>query len=554
MREIDQQIINLLKHERMMINELASQLDVSQQTIRNRISHLNNYQQMMIIERGLVTLIVSDMDLQMLNDDLFIRYLVVVDIVIVSKIASFLYCSEKTVYAKVKRERELLKNQKSFQNLVQLHMFIANNFEYMASYLPTYSHADLQKLTMQQKYFDYSNLTVDITNLVISLNEPATMNLEEECSLFIMRFVRYLKYSFDSIYFTEQTLEELSAHLRASYLKIKYKIGEQIIDCNRVIGKYQTMFNVFCESIQYFLKIEEMEFGNDQLIYIFVILLRDITAHKKRITNVVILCENGVATSYLLEQQLRMWFEAYKCIYIGTVDKYQIIKKQIGDDYLIISASTRIHGERVIIVDGVLDNKDISKISKYLTLKQSNHLPEYQLYTQIRRLLKPGVDYNLFKQTLWENKRKEGYMLIDLIKANMIQRQSTCQNWETAIRSCARALVKNGYVTENYVEAMIANVHKLGTYIVLVDGFALPHSKPEDGALKVGISVLVLENAVEFPDDKKVNVIMTLSTSKANDHLQALVDLANLLKNENVINDLINLKNEKEIYEYIKNF
>ncbi|MBW5380501.1 PTS sugar transporter subunit IIA, partial [Brachyspira hampsonii] len=71
-------------------------------------------------------------------------------------------------------------------------------------------------------------------------------------------------------------------------------------------------------------------------------------------------------------------------------------------------------------------------------------------------------------------------------------------NWEEALRIGAKSLVDNNSIEEKYVQSIIDDVYKYGPYVVLTDGAAMPHSRPENGVLKMGMSFLKVKNGVDF--------------------------------------------------------
>lgn len=552
MKKIDMKIIKLLESSSMTIDDISSQLGISKQTVRNRVKHLNYYKDIIKVEQGLVTKIGEINISEKIDEDDYIYFLLLIDEINIKKMSAYLYYSEKTMYAKVKKKRENLKNR--FSNVLQVHIFLETNYEKIKYYVKDYNLERCHQKAMNLSLYNYDSLTIPISKLVSQKDRPQSLSLERECELFVKRFIRYIRYCFDSVIFTKQTINELETHLISSYLTIYYDIDEsEQININ-IISKYFIYYNAFCENIKYFLKVEGMTLGSNQSIYIFVILLKDILNSKPEQIKIIVLCENGIATSYLVEEQLNQYFEKFQCMYIGSINQYLKVKDTITEKYLIINVGEQLNYENAINVSPIFDHKTISNLSKYLCVKTGGQLTDYQLFTKLKRALKKSVDYKEFKTILNETYQKEEYMLVDLIKPQMIQSKAWVVNWQNAIKVCAKPLLKEEYITINYVDAMIENVYELGTYIILVDGFALPHSKPEDGSLKVGVSILTLKEPVIFPGGKPVNVIMTLSTSKANEHLQALVDLSNFLKMDNVIEKLVSLETAEQIYQYIKDF
>lgn len=110
--------------------------------------------------------------------------------------------------------------------------------------------------------------------------------------------------------------------------------------------------------------------------------------------------------------------------------------------------------------------------------------------------------------------------------------QKRVNDWMDSIVVAAEPLLKAGCITQNYIESMINNVKNNGTYIVIMPNVALPHSRSEEGALKTGISVLKLEEAVMYPDDKSVQLVISFSANDNNQHMDLLSMLAGVLMDE----------------------
>ena len=82
----------------------------------------------------------------------------------------------------------------------------------------------------------------------------------------------------------------------------------------------------------------------------------------------------------------------------------------------------------------------------------------------------------------------------------MIERQSITVDCpaatpEEAIREAGNALCRAGACSPQYVQAMIASYRELGPYFVIAPGLALPHARPEQGAIKAQISAIRLRTA-----------------------------------------------------------
>lgn len=108
-------------------------------------------------------------------------------------------------------------------------------------------------------------------------------------------------------------------------------------------------------------------------------------------------------------------------------------------------------------------------------------------------------------------------------------------------------------VTESYVDDIIVGVKNNGPYIVLTEHVALPHARPESGALESAIGVATLKTPVEFGNEANdpVKYLFTLSAKDSSQHLSALSELAGLFEDKEFFNLLDNSNNPKEIMEYI---
>ena len=144
-------------------------------------------------------------------------------------------------------------------------------------------------------------------------------------------------------------------------------------------------------------------------------------------------------------------------------------------------------------------------------------------------------------------------LLKDLLSEELILLNIDASDWEDAIRKAAQPLVAEKKVTESYVDDIIVGVKNNGPYIVLTEHVALPHARPESGALESAIGVATLKTPVEFGNEANdpVKYLFTLSAKDSSQHLSALSELASLFEDKGFFNLLDNSNNPKEIMEYI---
>lgn len=140
-------------------------------------------------------------------------------------------------------------------------------------------------------------------------------------------------------------------------------------------------------------------------------------------------------------------------------------------------------------------------------------------------------------------------MIKELLESN-IQILPQVDSWEEAIKIASRPLLEKGYIEPRYIDTMISKVNELGFYIVLSEDVAMPHSRPEDGVLKMGMSLLKLDTPTKFGNNN-IQIIITLAAKDNESHIDALTNLVELLNDDEKIEKIKLAKTNQEILEII---
>lgn len=131
-------------------------------------------------------------------------------------------------------------------------------------------------------------------------------------------------------------------------------------------------------------------------------------------------------------------------------------------------------------------------------------------------------------------------MLKDVINERMVELDFPARDWEAAVREAGRLLCREGCVDDTYVENMVEVVKRMGAYIVIGKGIALPHSRSAEGASKIGICMLRLATPVHFGhlENDPVDLVFGLSSVDNKSHLRALADLSRMLSDDSAVERL----------------
>lgn len=146
-------------------------------------------------------------------------------------------------------------------------------------------------------------------------------------------------------------------------------------------------------------------------------------------------------------------------------------------------------------------------------------------------------------------------MLLDLTNENLVRLGIEAVDWKDAIRQAAAPLLEAGKITAGYIDEIIHGVEEIGPYIVLTKHVALPHARPEAGALESAIGIATLKTPVKFGnrDNDPVKYMFCLSARDNESHIQALGELTELLSRPDFYALLDKADTAKEVIQYIKN-
>ena len=149
--------------------------------------------------------------------------------------------------------------------------------------------------------------------------------------------------------------------------------------------------------------------------------------------------------------------------------------------------------------------------------------------------------------------KRGGSLLKDLIDKTAIIKDDESEDWESAIRKASIPLIKNKKILPDYPENIIKGAKLHGPYFVVAPGIAIPHARPEEGALEKALGISILKKPVSFLDspNNPVKYLFTLSMTSSQGHLEALAQLVELLEKKEFLDCLDKAKNSETIYKFI---
>jgi mannitol operon transcriptional antiterminator len=140
-------------------------------------------------------------------------------------------------------------------------------------------------------------------------------------------------------------------------------------------------------------------------------------------------------------------------------------------------------------------------------------------------------------------------MLKDLLTPKTIQLNVSARDWEEVTDIAGKMLLDTGAIEPHYIEAMKDTIHQLGPYVVIAPGIALLHSRPANDVKRICMSLVTLKPPVNFghPSNDPVKIAVALGGVDENSHIDALMEIANILSEEDKVAKIISAISVEEI-------
>jgi PTS system mannitol-specific IIA component len=145
--------------------------------------------------------------------------------------------------------------------------------------------------------------------------------------------------------------------------------------------------------------------------------------------------------------------------------------------------------------------------------------------------------------------------LMDFFDRESIAIYSSADDWSQAIDLSMKNILERKYITPDYIQAIKDTTRKIGPYYLLAPGIAMPHARPECGALHTALSFTLLRQGVSFDaESPPVRLLIGLAAKDSDSHIEAIQALSEMLCEDEVIDELLNAKNTEELINIIQRY
>lgn len=495
----------------------------------------------------------------------------------------FSYLDE--IYSKFISNLEVSHYRTNFNLLVYIWIARIQQGKYISE-----SEEDEGLVQQNNKVYRYINAVLNKVGVKINLEEESyiyfllnTLNREDDyrpinwlgLQLLIMQFIQYVETE-TGIPFSKkeaQLQEALYNHMISMVERIKN--GLQLV--NPLRDKIKQTYGVVYKVVESYLKTNESEFGGsiteDEIAFLtihFSTALSEINQNNKYWYRAIVICNHGIATGRLLAENLKEYFNI-EVLAVLSSREINLVKK-FDVDLVFSTVKMSYNSKPIMILDTIFNDETKILVKHFL---ESN--------SQYRRLITTRNDYTemfqkllkMVEQTFGEisnnfygdleklfhknqleiNKREVQPMIQDILSDDNILLETEEFTWQEAIKKVAEPLLSKEIITGDYIQAMIESVEEYGPYIVIGPHLALAHARPEDGSLKLGLSLSIFEKPVVFGHEfnDPVKVMFCLSAIDSYSHLNVMKRLVNLIREEDNLIKLTEAKSIKTVKEILFN-
>lgn len=306
----------------------------------------------------------------------------------------------------------------------------------------------------------------------------------------------------------------------------------------------------------------DIKISDDELAYIamhFQLAIKRIKS--KKLENILIVCGAGYSTSRFLSASIKEHFN----VNIVDIIPYNELENYKNEDIDLVVTTidgVKLRDIKVLKVSPILSTEDIIKLKKEklsyskniklsdvleIARKYSDNLREKEFAEEIKEKFKTLI--------LDDTTTEKGLGFLDLLAPSRISIiEDKPKSWEEAVERSALSMIEEGFVGESYPKEIIELVNSFGSYMVVQDGIFLGHSGNSNSINKSGISFAFFKQPIEFPENEKVRLVITLSSRDKREHLNGLMEFLGVMRRKSLIKELDKLDTTNKIYKKIEEF
>lgn len=294
----------------------------------------------------------------------------------------------------------------------------------------------------------------------------------------------------------------------------------------------------------------------DEISYLavhFIASMRRLTKATNK--QVLLVCGHGYGSTNMLKESL---LNEYQIDIVDIIPVYKLTSYSNWNNVDYIISTTKLNNSSIkkyVIVNPILSNDDYASIDR-LGIERKSTVLNYNSINEKLNFLKEKDR----RKVLDIIKNELGYgsvitstrvnSISGLLSDDCIEIMTGNNGWREVVKEGIGLLERQKFIDERYEKDIIKTIESVGFYSVTDNLFALIHGRGDEGVNRSCMSLIVSNEPVEF-GEKKVKIVFCLASKDKKEHIPAMVLLMRMIKSTRFIERLENAKSIKEIKEIL---
>lgn len=324
---------------------------------------------------------------------------------------------------------------------------------------------------------------------------------------------------------------------------------------------YEELFHVIPDKYQYVLEATKVSIqknrmlnqirNENEIILLAIHFLGSVQRNERNnYKNILLVCGFGYGVIAMLKDTL---INDYQINILDSIPAYKLqdYKDWENIDFIITTSKIATTLPKVVIeINPFLQENDYLKLEEK-GIKRKNVLTNYISIKKRLDFLEEDAQKRVLS-IIWQ---ELGYSderilsrqlkLSDLIGADTINIIDKEVKWEDAVKISSNILADCDFVSTQYAENIIDILKNVGFYAVKDEEFALLHGNDSSLVKVSSISLLICKEPISF-GDKKVKVIFCLASRDKKEQIPAIINLTKMVYKTNFISMLESARTKEE--------
>jgi transcriptional antiterminator/mannitol/fructose-specific phosphotransferase system IIA component (Ntr-type) len=401
----------------------------------------------------------------------------------------------------------------------------------------------------------------------------ANTTLDESFSEAVeVMIARFEEITYSRVQHRAEFTNRLVSHLQPAFFRVKY--GMPLIDNAFDVdnGEQTVLIDIVREVIKPIEKLARRKFPDNELrllsYYFGLALDSETPGHfdqtircQQPELRAEIVSNTGVVQTHILYSLLEQTFPEVSLIGATSIRDFDPSKHHPNLVFTTVPLATSVKQFVVPITMNQIQRVNL----RYRVLREMDVIAiDDQVDQLVQIVSKDATVINMDKlrhdlQKFLLNSKSSGQeptslpQLPDYLAVNHISCCQSVPDWQAAIAASASGLLKDGYITQQYIDRITAANSGKDAYSFLGTAMAIPHARSQKDVLKDGFGIVVLKEPVTFPNGMHISLVVTLALVSAGEHVKAVNQLAEIALDKRQINKLIQAKDHQAVYQLLVN-